>query len=397
MDDERRCAVTGGEERVSEKRGAVAQSPSAEQIYGYARRAIRDAAAQLWRGQTVELRDQVPSVTSYVCRVDIANQPVYAKVSILGVSLVSILRGTRGSWREVRAAQQRYQHTSYNLAIREAAHLNFLAGFDRPRVARTVGYSRGVLFTSQVDGQSLSEIALSRFEDLPELLLQTWRELTNLHQTSRRVTSIAKDRDIYSTFIRKFGTEYSVGWLSSIDQDLASTFLSIVTRLRPFRAPVMSDARPIFGDLKPEHVLVSASGELTLLDPGLAHRPVVVDAAKLISRLLLDLLSSCPNSERTYAVVGAVEEFAYGCAAEVAAYDRKTWWRDLVVLWLQDTLNILSTWLAAPSDLLPPLSISLTAYAMRVCTVAERIMTTLSGTRNPQAAWRRGIAEVLAG
>ncbi|GAA2710339.1 hypothetical protein GCM10010315_10020 [Streptomyces luteosporeus] len=63
-------------------------------------------------------------MTAYVRRLSVDGRPLYAKVSLLGMSLVSVLRGTAGNWAQVRAAQAAYQGSPGTLLEREV-HLCF--------------------------------------------------------------------------------------------------------------------------------------------------------------------------------------------------------------------------------------------------------------------------------
>ena len=69
---------------------------------------IVTAAGELWPGERVRLIAHVPSVTSYVHRIQVGQRLLYAKYSLLGASLVSVVRGAYGDWNTVLAEQQRY-------------------------------------------------------------------------------------------------------------------------------------------------------------------------------------------------------------------------------------------------------------------------------------------------
>ena len=109
------------------------QQPTVEQVVRHGTNAITAAGARLWPDQLVRLADHVPSVTGYVRRVRVGERELYAKTSILGVSLVSILRGKHGTWAEVQAAQRLYAYDPHNLLVREAHQLRFLTELGQPR------------------------------------------------------------------------------------------------------------------------------------------------------------------------------------------------------------------------------------------------------------------------
>ncbi|WP_053161113.1 hypothetical protein [Streptomyces caatingaensis] len=100
----------------------------------------------------MRLGQHTPSVTAYVRRLTVDGRPLYAKVSLLGMSLVSVLRGTAGDWAQVRAAQAAYQGSPGALLEREARGLAIVqeAG---ARACRVAGHQDGVLFTEPVAGR----------------------------------------------------------------------------------------------------------------------------------------------------------------------------------------------------------------------------------------------------
>jgi len=100
--------------------------PTVEQVVAYCTTAVIEAATTSWPDQVVTLAEHVPSVTGYVQRIEVGGRDLYAKVSLLGVSLVSILRGRYGCWASVRLDQQSYVSDVDNLLRREAAQLRFL-------------------------------------------------------------------------------------------------------------------------------------------------------------------------------------------------------------------------------------------------------------------------------
>ncbi|MFE8975858.1 hypothetical protein ACFYM7_20870 [Streptomyces cyaneofuscatus] len=136
----------------------------------------------------------------------------------------------------------------------------------------------------------------------------------------------------------------------------------------------------VFGDLKPEHVYLTGP-RLTFIDPALqwAAGPEP-DVAKLFGRtLLLGLCHNEPRAERqiTEGVVSALSRHG----RDLRACDRAERLREVIVLWLMDTVNILSTCLSAPSGL--PLTGSqqaLVSQARRVAAVAERVSGLLVGS-----------------
>jgi hypothetical protein len=136
--------------------------PGMADVFGYACAQIHRSAAEIWPGVPVVLECHVPSVTGYVHRVRVGDCVRYAKISILGVSLVSLLRGACGPWPAVLRAQEAYVTKPDGLLAREAAQLRVLADLDRPRVCAVAGSSQGVIFTEPVTGPTLGELLLAR-------------------------------------------------------------------------------------------------------------------------------------------------------------------------------------------------------------------------------------------
>lgn len=130
---------------------------SPDNVFAYADERIAQAAAALWPDGPVVVGPHIPSVTGYVRRVEAAGRPLFAKVSLLGVSLASVLRGTHGDWAEVRAKQAAYLSSPGALLEREAAQYGALAGAGLG-TATVAGLAGGVLFTEPVDGVTLGEI-----------------------------------------------------------------------------------------------------------------------------------------------------------------------------------------------------------------------------------------------
>ena len=371
--------------------------PTMDQAAGYCQRAILDAATRIWPGRHVTLIEQVPSVTGYVHRIEIDGRSLYAKVSLLGASLVSILLGRHGNWSHVQAAQRHYVTRADTLLLREAAQLRFLTALGYPGV--TAFYETGVLFTQPAQGQPLAEIARTDPARLAELLSQVWRLLDRLHTSRNRCVTI-DERHIATTFTRKFGHTPGLAERLGLTEQPAEVVASLLRAAVPLRT--LPGPGPgtglVYGELKPEHILVGPDATVTLIDPGIMRGPIVADAAKLTSRLLLTLLCTTPHNPRDTAVaVQAVQQFTHRLAAAVPTSDRPAWWRDLVGLWLRDTLNLTSTYLAAPADLpLPAHGATLRSRAGRVCALVEATATTLTHHPDPYRAWQCGIAEVLA-
>ncbi|MFF4531514.1 hypothetical protein ACFY1P_19870 [Streptomyces sp. NPDC001407] len=379
---------------------AGSRAIAAAEVFGYADEKIKQAAAEMWPGGTVRLGQHMPSVTAYVRRLTVDGRPLYAKVSLLGMSLVSVLRGTAGDWAQVRAAQAAYQGSPGTLLEREARGLAILqeAGV---RACLVAGFSGGVLFTEPVTGPTLADLLAKDPHQTGELMTRAVVELAGLQQpaVARAVDEAAiTERGIGSTFDRKFNGISGPTYLCKAGQtgEVLSTVVLRLRRLRP--APAAGHRPVIYGDLKPDHVVFpdGADGRPVFLDPGLGRGRPQTDAAKLISRTVLGLIASSPDLVAADATATGIEEFADALTDDLAPDERAQWLRHLVVLWLMDTTNILSTYLTCPADLpLPEHAGKLTARAETVCSLLETTTASLLAGADPRAVWRRALADVV--
>lgn len=386
--------------------------PSVARVFVHAAAQVHLAAADLWPGVPVHLEQHVPSVTSYVHRARIGDRTLYAKVSILGVSLVSLLRGAYGTWPDVLQAQREYETRADGLLEREAAQLRFLAGLEHPRVCGLAGMSRGVMFTELVTGPSLGDLMLRRPGDTAELLALPLAELRPLHRPDvvRRLEpgGVIGERSISGTFLRKFnglsGSVYvdRLGAERCEDEQRQEAVVLLrraVARLHRMRMALAPTARTslVYGDLKPEHVVFpdGAEGRPVLLDPGLLLAGPAVDAAKLISRTALFLAARQPGAARQ--VVKGLDTFAQAQASRLSLHARRPWVRELLTLWLMDTVNILTTYLSAPSALpLPAHALALIEGAVPVCALVDAVSTDLATGTDTSGVWDRTLDHVLA-
>ncbi|WP_344972816.1 hypothetical protein [Streptosporangium fragile] len=352
----------------------------------------------------------MPSVTGYVHRLHVDDRELFAKYSVLGVSLVSLLRGAYGDWPQVRRMQAAYILRPDALLTREAAQLRFLGSLRRPQVCAVAGASCGVLFTEPVTGESLARLLLARPHDAAELLGAAYNELDCLHRP-RSARSLARhgvidERSITGTFLRKFSGTGGAVYIdrlgahpgSPAERDaLVAVLHRVVARLRRDRTVMLAaDTRTVlaYGDLKPEHVLFpdGPAARPVFIDPGLLRAGPCTDAAKLISRTILMLISHRPGQDTVKQVTEGLAMFA---AAQVRALPdeaRDGWLRELLALWLMDTINILSTYLSAPAELpIPTQGHRLVRRATAVCAMADAVSRDLAAGIDPRVVWERGL------
>ncbi|MEV4879840.1 hypothetical protein [Streptomyces cyaneofuscatus] len=368
---------------------------SAPVLYEASRRAITLAAEDLWPGRGAILGPQCPSVTSYVCQVRLSGQELYAKYGWLSASLVSVLRGARGTWADVQEAQDPYVKSADLLTRREYQHLEFLQELGRPRVGEPVGLNGGVLFTRAVAGTTVAEELAARPWDTEVLLDSVLLCLGELHCEAgagylRQAWPIA-ERSILDVFARKFRGPAAARYIADLGRDslilederaaVVDLLGNAVRRLLRLTGAVRPRQRAaVFGDLKPEHVYLSGH-RLTFIDPALqwAAGPEP-DVAKLVGRTLL--LGLCHHELR------AERQITEGVVAVLSRHaqshrpcDRAERLREVMVLWLMDTVNILSTCLSASADF--PLTSSqqvLVSQARRIAAVVERVSGLLVGS-----------------
>ncbi|WP_051576512.1 phosphotransferase [Streptomyces sp. Tu 6176] len=373
---------------------------------------IHRAAAGIWPQETVVLERHVPSVTGYVHRVRVGERFLYAKTSVLGVSLVSLLRGAGGPWQKVRREQEAYVRRPDCLLAREAEQLRTLALMDRPRVCAVAGFRQGVLFTEPVPGPTLGELLLTRPGDTLELLAFPFAELRSLHRpgASRRLGAggVIGERSIGGTFLRKFNGLSGAAYVNQLGaerlergvrESVAEMIRRSVARLRGLRmaVPGAEGTTLAYGDLKPEHVLFpdGPDGRPVLLDPGLLRTSPMADVAKLVSRTVLLLAAHRPGGAAVDQIVRGIDAFVESRAQ--SCRERALWHRLVLTLWLMDTVNILSTYLSAPAALpLPPAGTMLVNRALHVCCLVDSASEALADQKTKRHAWELALMHVRA-
>lgn len=369
--------------------------PRLADVFVHAAAQIHRAAAEIWPRVYVQLDHHVPSITGYVHRAQVGDRVLYAKTSVLGVSLVSLLRGARGSWSDVLEGQQKYVERPDGLLQREAAQLRFLGALGGPRVCTVAGLAQGVMFTEPVPGPSLGDLLFTRPGHTADLLALTFAELRPLHRSgaARRLgpAGVIGERCIAGTFLRKFNGLSGAAYIERLGaercepqtcEELAELVRRSVKRLRRLRITLTAAAGTTlaYGDLKPEHVIFpdGEAGRPVLLDPGLMGAAPMVDAAKLLSRTVLLLVARQPDASTARQVLEGFGGFVESRARVMSGRERPHWLRHLLTLWLMDTLNILTTYLSAPAALpLPRLGVALVARAVPVCRLVDTISADL--------------------
>ncbi|MEU1409838.1 phosphotransferase, partial [Streptomyces sp. NPDC005728] len=326
--------------------------PQPADLFALSTGRIIRAAADLWPNEPLTLGDHVPSVTGYVRRAHAGGRDLFAKNSVLGLSLVSVLRGVAGDWGSVHAAQAAYATSPASLLAREAAQLRTLdaAGV---QVGRCAGYAAGVLFTEPVTGPTLADLIAKDPARTGDLLTAAVTALHGL-QHPRVVAQVdaapIPERSIDGTFRRKFNGVSGRLYVERLGLDrldertrrgAAAVLGVVVARLLKLRlTPPTGPTVIVYGDLKPEHVLFpdGPTEAPVFIDPGLARGPAHHDAAKLVSRTFLALVAAPHLDGPVATVVDGIAAFVAGQMRTLRGPLRVLWLRRLIVTWLMDTV-----------------------------------------------------------
>ncbi|WP_406067344.1 hypothetical protein OG372_01630 [Streptomyces sp. NBC_01020] len=368
---------------------------SATALHAATRQAISHAAKDLWPDQQIMLGQECPSVTSYVCRLTVDGEELIAKYSWLGMSLVSILRGAGGTWAQVQEAESAYVHSADLLTAREARNLALLRELGRPRVCETAGFHRGVLLTRAVPGETLADEMTARPGETSALLDSALAALEELqgHQGAKllRDSEPIDERSVAGVFRRKFNGLSADTYLGTLGQGRGlqeGERLEVVELVRHtvWRLLRMSSGlsprrdTAVYGDLKPEHVFFDGP-RLHFIDPALqwAAGPEP-DIAKLAGRSLLLALGH-PDRRATQQMVQGIASFLARNTTASVGRQRAERLREVLVLWLMDTVNILTTCLSAPAGLpLAPHQQTLVNQAWPVAALVDRVSALLVGS-----------------
>ncbi|MEV0446121.1 phosphotransferase [Streptomyces spectabilis] len=371
---------------------------TAADLFRYADDQIQKAAQKQWPHAEIRLGQHTPSVTGYVRSLSCDGKILYAKYSFLGLSLVSVLRGTCGSFDVVRAAQAAYVSSPGSLLEREAEQLRLMtvAALRAPQVA---GHAGGVLFTRPLEGPTLGELIVKEPHRTEELCGRALRVLGDglAAITARAQRFEIGERGIPATFTRKFNGVSGRTYLG-LSGDHAPVLAAVVDRLRKLGLATATGPRAlVYGDLKPEHVIYPDGPDCApgFLDPGMANGRVQADVAKLISRTFLNLIAEPLPAVNPTPVADGLGALVEHRIWHLTNDERPVWLRELVLLWLMDTTNILSTYLTCPLTLpLPELAGALTQRAEAVCGLLDTVSALLAEDRSAPV-WPSALAEAV--
>ncbi|MGH3773310.1 MAG: hypothetical protein ACRDRW_18255 [Pseudonocardiaceae bacterium] len=377
-------------------------------VLDYAKAAVETVATRLWAGESVQVGPQLPSVTNYVTLLRVGGQSFVAKYSLLGTSLVSVVRGLRGTWPEVETSQREYVADPQGLLAREHTQLRALATTARRsalplRVPQIITYEAGVLITVAVAAPSLSTELLSGSQHPGKLL-------THVADTARRlqcacdignpalgtVMLSSPHSSIAGTYARTFLsprrahdylTALGDGWAGPAERREIQNSLN---RLRSVLSVLLcSTASPvvIYGDLEPEHILLEPAGWQTWVDPGLQRADPAAELAKLVSRTALLLVTTQPPADRASTILDALDQLVTEFLSRDSPNDMHML-RRLLALWLADWSNYLATGLSLPPQVplpLPPMLLAAAARARALLLLATDVAAHLIA--KPAHAW----------
>lgn len=368
-------------------------------VFEYAVEQITATASELWPDNSVRLGEHVPTLTSYVHRIWVGEHPMVAKYNFLGSSLAAVLRGTHGGWAEIEPAQRRYVHTRDALLAREAEQLYLLAATRQLRAAGVTDFHNGVLFTAAITkGTPLDELMLAKPQLAPTLLRRAWAPITRVHRLPGHDWPAIPERDIVATFSARFladtrGTVHLGQARSGIDPEAITGLRYIIRRLRTF--PVtQSRTGLVYGEVTPGNIIMTG-GEPIYPTPGMHIAPAIADLAKLVSRLLLTVLSRVPATNARHHILAGLTDLIRAERSTVPIA-LSAWMVELLTLVARDAANILSTYITAPeSSPLPNSAVAVLDRVEAVVPVFELLVTGLVRGLDPDEIWARVTAEVV--
>lgn len=195
-------------------------------------------------------------------------------------------------------------------------------------------------------------------------------ELAAAHRVIPGVVLSAPHSSIAGTYARKFLSAQTGDYLSGLGQGWAGPaerrwIRESLTGLGSVLAPLLRSIPSqvvIYGDLKPEHVLLEPTGWQIWIDPGLQPADLAAELAKLVSRTALLLVTAVPSCAQITAIINALDHLVTEHLAhhELAEPSRL---RRLMALWLADWANYLATGLSLAPNVGLPLPLTLLAAA----------------------------------
>ncbi|MFD3848212.1 hypothetical protein ACFWVB_20270 [Streptomyces microflavus] len=308
---------------------------------------------------------------------------------------MSILRGAKGTWDDVREAQRAHVQSIDLLTRRQHQALDALQTLSRPRVCEPVELLGGVLFTAPAPGRTVAEEMADRPWDTAALLDAILLSLTTVHTGDGarylRQAWPLTERSILDVFRTQLAGPAAARYIADLGRDslipegerldvIARVETAVRRLLRLTEAIRPRQRAGVFGDAQPGNIFLS-DHRLTFINPALhwAAGPEP-DVAKLISRTFLLALAQPSRGDERRITQGAVAALGRYFQA-VPAFERVARLREVMVLWVMDTVSTLATYLSAPAGF--PLSdaqMVILSQARRVATLTERVSGLLIGS-----------------
>jgi hypothetical protein len=370
-------------------------------VFEYATEQVEADAGKLWPGAPVRFGEHVPSITNFVQRIVVGERRLYAKYSVLGEPLVSVLRGMHGAWDRVLARQREYVRRPNNLLLRQANQLYRFGELNLLPMSGFAGYRHGVLFTDPImAGTALDELLLPEAHRTTTLLRRIWAPLTGVHTASVHGWTMLVERSITGTFNRTFPatvqrTAVPLGQLRrDVDPEVVTGLNFVVRHLRELKMKPPATAL-VFGQLEPEHVVLTGADPL-YLNPGVHVGPPVSDLAKLMSRLLLMVICRASTNDIRRDIMGGLTALLDEGKSWIRTEESAAWMGHLFGLLARDAASAVATYLSAPSRFPLPISaVAVVDHADVVVWVVEHLVTWLVQRVAPTELWERLTADVV--
>ncbi|MGN5381151.1 hypothetical protein ACQ4WX_40485 [Streptomyces lasalocidi] len=123
----------------------------------------------------------------------------------------------------------------------------------------------------------------------------------------------------------------------------------------------------------------------------------MVDIAKLVSRTVLTLTAHRPEAPVVHQVLHGLDVFVKSQVPMLSGRERRFWLQNLMTLWLMDTVNIMTTYLSAPSALpLPRVGTALMDRVVPVFSMVASISADLETGTAVRGTWEGALDAALA-
>ncbi|MFA6461014.1 MAG: phosphotransferase [Candidatus Woesearchaeota archaeon] len=274
---------------------------------------IQRAIQDVFGSTTITSKRVIPSITNYVYEIEVNDKRYIAKYNFLGLSKVSLLRSfPLLDISELSQKQQEYVASPKNTLFLEMKRIHFLKQILFP-VPTTVDYSRGVLFTEKVRGETLQNAFLNEsiclkgvYQKIYSELISLWLKIHSSNFPTKILSDFPSDNcnaDIVKNFNNKSLSELSsklvIDSINVTGKEKLRDLIPKISALINIQIKDMSSSQEliVYGDVKPENIILADQG-ICFIDPELHLGDVAQDLARLIGRSSLSGIYSCINSTR---------------------------------------------------------------------------------------------------